>query len=109
MTSDDTDALISALWEQFRPLVAARIAAIEQYVAGAAESVESTPAHERRLTALRSAAQDAAHNLAGGLGSYGRSNGSRIAGELDAELRQPVDDLAVITGLVEKLRVATVE
>jgi len=74
-----SDALL-ALWEQFRVTIMGRVETIEQ--ASAAWSRGSLDAELRRK------AEQEAHKLAGVLGSFGLSEGSRIAGAVE-QLLQP--------------------
>lgn len=109
MIPDDTDALIRSLWEQFRPLVESRIEAIEQYVAACSPESGDTPAQQRRLETLHARAKDAAHNLAGALGSYGRPDGSTIAAEVNVALEHAVTEVDEVARLVQRLRAAVTD
>jgi HPt (histidine-containing phosphotransfer) domain-containing protein len=64
---------VEALWIEFRPLVRQRIDLIAAHLDG-------DPAVSRTQAA------QAAHNLAGSLGSYGRSRGSAVARRIDLAL-----------------------
>jgi HPt (histidine-containing phosphotransfer) domain-containing protein len=65
--------IVARLWEQFRPLVAQRLQLLQSYADGDG-SVD------------REDARQAAHNLAGALGSYGRPQGSEIARRIELGL-----------------------
>jgi HPt (histidine-containing phosphotransfer) domain-containing protein len=89
--SDSSLDPVEALWIQFRPLVRQRIDLI-------AAHLEGDPAVSRTEAAW------AAHNLAGSLGSYGRSRGSAVARRIDLALT----DGAFAVDL-DQLRAAVVE
>lgn len=83
---------IAELWERFRPLVRERLDLLQAFV-------EDDP------DVAREDAARAAHNLAGSLGSYGRSEGSQVARRIDqAFLTGERDDPASLAPLVAELR-----
>ncbi len=86
--------IVARLWEQFRPLVAQRLQLLQSYADGDG-SVD------------REDARQAAHNLAGALGSYGRPEGSEFARRIDVGLTaggaEPMT-VAHLAALVGRLR-----
>jgi HPt (histidine-containing phosphotransfer) domain-containing protein len=82
-------AFVEQLWTQFRPLVDARIAAIEAVVEGTGDP---------------DVAARAAHNLSGALGSYGRSGASVVAAEIEAALLSGAVDRQGLGVAVARLR-----
>ncbi len=88
--------IVARLWEQFRPLVAQRLQILQSYADGDG-SVD------------REDARQAAHNLAGALGSYGRPEGSEIARRIDVGLTgagpesMTVADLAALIGRLRRI------
>ena len=86
--------IVARLWEQFRPLVAQRLQLLQSYADGDG-SVD------------REDARQAAHNLAGALGSYGRPEGSEIARRIDLGLTTGAPEAltaAELAALVARLR-----
>lgn len=81
---------IAELWERFRPLVQERLDLLQAYVNGDPE-------------VIREDAARAAHNLAGSLGSYGRTEGSHVARRIDQAFLTGDDDPAVLAPLVAEL------
>ncbi|MGN6244791.1 MAG: Hpt domain-containing protein [Motilibacteraceae bacterium] len=75
MSGEATDvaAITAQLWERFRPLVRERVQVLRSWADGDAD-------------VSREDAARAAHNLAGSLGSYGRSQGSAVARRADVAL-----------------------
>lgn len=73
----DTQHLIARLWARFQPLAVERVAVIAAYVPGEAGGATE---------AEHAAARQAAHDLVGSLGSYGRPRGSELAGRLEGLL-----------------------
>lgn len=80
-----TEELIARLWERFRPLAEHRIALIEAYVDGGRGPLLSEVPTPWGGDA-RAQARQAAHDLVGALGSYGRPDGSRLARDVEALL-----------------------
>lgn len=98
----DLQTALAAVWEQLKPVVAARIRTIRQAVeAGRDGSLHSD---------LRREAESAAHKLAGSLGMYGYERASHRAGQIEAELQgcDPLtpDDVSRLTALVRTLEEA---
>lgn len=91
MSGEGTDvaAITAQLWERFRPLVAERVQVLRSW----ADGDEGVP---------REDAARAAHNLAGALGSYGRTEGSAVARRADVALAGDVPD-EVVRSLVREL------
>ncbi|MDT0164102.1 Hpt domain-containing protein [Actinotalea sp. AC32] len=77
-----TEELIARLWEQFRPLAERRIGLIEAYVGGR-EVVLLSEVPTPWGGDARTQARQAAHDLVGALGSYGRPDGSRLARDVE--------------------------
>lgn len=105
MTTRDAAQLIAELWEQFRPLVDARIRVIEEYVTDR-EAAQVGDGRTRVSEALRERARQAAHNLSGALGSYGRPAGSTLAARIDGELAADTVDLDALRQTLVELREA---
>lgn len=95
----DSQALIDALWEEFVPLVEARVVAIE----GLAEALELGAPPE---LAIATAAQHAAHTLVGALGTYGRPHSSEIASVIDHLVSSRTPNAATLRSLIADLREA---
>ncbi len=74
-------AVAVAAFEQFRPILGDRMAALRQ----AATALNQPPLPEE----VRSMAQGAAHKLAGSLGLFGLTSGSHLARRLEDWLTQP--------------------
>lgn len=72
--TSDTQDLIARLWGRFQPLAVERVAVIAGFVRGEADGANGS-AHTD--------ARQAAHDLVGSLGSYGRPRGSVLAGRLE--------------------------
>jgi HPt (histidine-containing phosphotransfer) domain-containing protein len=89
--SDSSLDPVEALWIQFRPLVRQRIDLIAAHLDG-------------DTAVSRTQAARVAHNLAGSLGSYGRSRGSAIARRIDLALTD-----GAFTVDPDQLRAAVVE
>lgn len=83
---------VAELWERFRPLVRERIDLLDAFAGGNPD-------------VAREDAARAAHNLAGSLGSYGRTEGSQVARRIDqAFLSGEGDAPADLVPLVAELR-----
>ncbi|HEY3436314.1 MAG TPA: Hpt domain-containing protein [Actinotalea sp.] len=100
-------ALVARLWERFRPLAESRVETIEQYL-----QPEAGPSRERNRAdrAALTRAQEAAHNLAGALGTYGRPEGSALALRIEHLLTDPTAEAgdpahaALLVDLAQRLR-----
>ena len=86
--SDTTQALIARLWATFQPLAVERVGIVAAYLTtGACPPRDAaTSAPDRTGTSPWAQARQAAHDLAGSLGSYGRPEGSALAARLEAVL-----------------------
>ncbi|HWH32869.1 MAG TPA: Hpt domain-containing protein [Egibacteraceae bacterium] len=91
MTDPELGDMVARLWERMRPVVAERL-----HVMGRA-------AEPGADADVRAAAAEAAHKLAGSLGSYGYPGGSRLAARIEEALRADVPGQSV-AGLVDALR-----
>jgi HPt (histidine-containing phosphotransfer) domain-containing protein len=89
--SDNSLDPVEALWMEFRPLVRQRIDLIAAHLDG-------------DTAVSRTQAAWAAHNLAGSLGSYGRSRASAVARRIDLALTD-----RAFTIDADQLRAAVVE
>ena len=85
---DDVAAITAALWERFRPLVRERVQVLRSWAQG-------------DPSVAREDAARAAHNLAGSLGSYGRTEGSDVARRADVALAGPAPDEPVRGAVAE--------
>lgn len=97
MSVPDVDVVLDELWQLFAPVARGRVEVLQAYVRSGADP------------ALRAEAEQAAHRLAGALGSYGRS-GSDQAARLELLLagagpRTPADT-ARAAELVDRLAAA---
>lgn len=81
--------MIEELWARFRPLAVERVTTIEAYLDGRSSRAE---------------ALDAAHNLSGALGSYGRPDGSAAAREIEGLLASGDERRADVTAVMDRLR-----
>lgn len=94
MDTDPTE-LVEQLWQQFRPLVDQRLQQIDAVASGTGDP---------------SVAARAAHNLAGALGSYGRTTASAIAREIDLAFSSAGPGTSPnpqwLTAAVQRLKVA---
>lgn len=90
------DQEIEQLWTAVRHLAETRLALIEQALE-AATAGRSEPD-------LFAAAREAAHNLAGSLGSFRRAQGSQAAQDAETALRRPTVDRALLCDAVPRLR-----
>jgi HPt (histidine-containing phosphotransfer) domain-containing protein len=96
--NDKTASLLSALWLRNRPVVDARLDALDRAAACAAAGSLTEE--------VREDAADTAHKLAGSLGMYGFPQGTRLARELELLLDYPTPDPARISSLALQLRQA---
>ncbi len=100
-----TGPAIALLWERFRGLMFSRLAAIEEAARAAAEG--------RLSEELRRQGGREAHKLVGALGTYGLTEGSRIAREIEGlmagEEALPPDAVARLGSLGASLRRAMEE
>lgn len=99
MTDSDLSAVLARLWAGFLPLARSRVEALETYAAQLSVGTEVAPS--------RTAAADAAHKLAGALGSYARP-GSDEASRLEVLLHPSAGapDTGEVSALVAALRAA---
>ena len=89
---------IAALWAAFAPVVSGRVEILETFANDVADH-QGDPAG-------RADAMDAAHKLAGALGTYGKQ-GSDVAAMLESVLRRPGPvEAGDILPLVRQLRAA---
>ena len=97
------EELVARLWERFRPLVLSRVDTLESY---AADLAAADPAKELSRADLAAAAraEEAAHNLVGALGSYGRPHGSDLALQIETSLLSGAPEPAALAALVRELR-----
>ena len=107
--SDTTRALIERLWATFQPLAVERVATVAAYVTtGACPPRDAdTSAPDRTGTSPWAQARQAAHDLAGSLGSYGRPEGSALAARLEALLDghgDPADAPALLAAIEREVR-----
>ena len=100
--NDDKElkAAVYALWRRFHQTMLGRLDLIDQACKGTSEYPLG---REQRLEA-----RDAAHKLAGSLGTFGLSEGSRLASQLEGILEREAplspDDHCRLLGLAQKLR-----
>jgi HPt (histidine-containing phosphotransfer) domain-containing protein len=87
---------VAALWAGFRPLVLARIDAIETYAVRRQAGGEAD----------RGPALAAAHQLVGALGSYGYAAAGELAQAIERELDGAMPDPELLLPLVRDLRAA---
>ncbi len=99
MSREDVGDIIERLWVAHYPVVQGRFASIELGID--AIRTGASPTDEAVAVAYREA-----HNLAGALGSYGRSQGSVIARELMAALAEPGPDPESLSLLVSRIKEA---
>jgi hypothetical protein len=88
-------AAVAELWQQFRPLVAERLAVLDACVAAAAGGRLGPQQREDGIAA--------AHKLAGTLDSYGRTGGSATAAEVEDLLRHDSPPADRLRALVDRL------
>lgn len=92
-------AAIGKVWERFKDRIAARVTAIEQ----ANQALESGELPQE----LHATAKQEAHKLAGSLGTFGLTEGSVIARQVEQLLQSPTLDASQsgdLTALVQALR-----
>jgi HPt (histidine-containing phosphotransfer) domain-containing protein len=93
-------AAVHALWERFQQTMFGRLESIEKVYSG---STEDSFTHEQRVEA-----RNAAHKLAGSLGTFGLGEGSKLAleleGVLEGETPLSQDDHCRLMSLAQKLR-----
>lgn len=99
MSHEDPHAIIARLWHDQRDVIENRLAAIDRGIEAIA--LGASHSHESVVEAHR-----AAHNLAGSLGSYGRSEGSAHARDLMAEITEPDADQTHLRSLLKKIEEA---
>lgn len=80
--SEAVNAEITNLWERFKPLNLERLVAIEQVAIAISELTISASQQQQAI--------EAAHKLIGSLGTFGFTEGSRLARELQHVLEQPM-------------------
>ena len=102
---DDTLATLAgkldSLWKASKPAVLERLATLESSCAVWMDAPEDSAALHDALHSAR----DAAHKLAGILGTFGLARGSQIASELEAMVAQPSPaPAATVPLLIEELR-----
>ncbi len=88
--------LVEELWQRFQPLASQRVRALEEYAGACAEG--------RATAAERATAAKAAHDLEGGLGSYGRPEGSRWAAAFLVALPEAGSDPRRLAEVAAQLR-----
>jgi len=89
-------SLLAALWVRIRPTVEERLETLD---------LAATAASAGRLDeSLRADAMGSAHKLAGSLGMYGYSEGTRVARELEVLLSGPAPDAGRLGALTAELR-----
>lgn len=109
-TPTPTELLIARMWERFRPLAEERVQTIDAYVrTGTAARLASVPTPRSadavdECESARARARQAAHDLAGSLGSYGRPNGSELARRVEELLLADDGSAPALRILVEALR-----
>jgi HPt (histidine-containing phosphotransfer) domain-containing protein len=91
--ADKTRALLGELWEKNLHIVKARLDLLENAAA-------TTPLPET----LRVEAMNIAHKLAGSLGMFGFTEGTRISRQLELALDIPAPDHSQLTLLTHQLR-----
>jgi HPt (histidine-containing phosphotransfer) domain-containing protein len=83
------------VWREARPTIEGRVAAIE----GAIDALEAGSLDEEQAKA----AIEAAHKLAGVLGTFGLGRGSELASELESGLQTPRSASAALGALATEL------
>lgn len=86
---------VARIWLQFRDVVVGRLSPIEAAVCGLASG--SFTAADLK------AAEDAAHKLAGSLGTFGMPDGSLVARDLEVLLQEASPDLSRVEALTREL------
>lgn len=89
----DTQQKLMAIWERNRPQVMERLALLDR----AAQARPLTPQ-------LREEAATVAHKLAGSLGMFGFSEGTRLARSIEQHLESANPDSGFLTALSMELR-----
>jgi HPt (histidine-containing phosphotransfer) domain-containing protein len=88
-----TNALLASVWERNLPVLRARLDLLDQ--AAAATPLDAM---------LKTEAHAVAHKLAGSLGMFGYTEGTRIARELELLLEEPNPESSQIFRLTTELR-----
>ncbi len=94
--AERTRALVAALWKRSQPVVAQRVALLEE----AARSAQAG----QLTTELRLEACAAAHKLAGSLGMFGYPLGTDLARALEAQLDRDDPEPATLAAKTASLR-----
>jgi HPt (histidine-containing phosphotransfer) domain-containing protein len=90
---EKTRALLQDLWERNLPIIHARLNLLD-------EAANAEPLPDK----LRIDAMNVAHKLAGSLGMFGFTEGTRLARQLELALDVPAPDSAHVALLARQLR-----
>jgi HPt (histidine-containing phosphotransfer) domain-containing protein len=92
---NDLDAALARIWDRSKPLTRERLARIDAAVAALGQSRLTDPAVED--------ATHAAHQLAGSLGTFGLNDGTLLARQIEAQLKEARDP-SCVADLLARLR-----
>jgi HPt (histidine-containing phosphotransfer) domain-containing protein len=91
--AEKTQALLADLWQRTLPVVHARLNLLD-------EAANAEPLSDK----LRIDAMNVAHKLAGSLGMFGFTEGTRLARQLELALDVPAPDSTHVALLTRQLR-----